>query len=194
MMDSCESPDILRHAVEMRFDLASSYAPMNSSSVCNWAPLMPHDGLQIVPYRAEHARAFRDLNLAWIERYFAVEERDARDLGDPATYILAPGGHIIMAELNGVAVGTVALMREDEGVFELAKMTVADSTRGLGVGRALGEAAIAHARIIGARKLELLTNSALVPAIALYHSLGFVDVPLGHTEYARADVHMVLDL
>jgi GNAT superfamily N-acetyltransferase len=99
-----------------------------------------------------------------------------------------------MAELDGAAVGTVALMREDEGVYELAKMTVADAARGRGVGRALGEAAIAHARAIGATKLELLTNSALVPAIALYHSLGFVDVPLGPTEYARADVHMVLEL
>ncbi len=167
---------------------------MNSSSVCDWAPLMPHDGLRIVPFRAEHAAAFRDLNLAWIEQYFAVEERDARDLGDPATHILAPGGHILMAELNGASVGTVALMREDGGVFELAKMTVADSTRGLGVGRALGEAAIAHARAMGATRIELLTNSALTPAIALYHSLGFIDVPLGHTEYTRADVHMVLAL
>lgn len=155
---------------------------------------MPHNGLQIVAYRAEHGAAFRDLNLAWIEKYFAVEERDARDLGDPETYILAPGGYVFMAELDGVAVGTVALMREADDVFELAKMTVADSTRGLGAGRALGEAAIAHARAIGAKKIELLTNSALVPAIALYHSLGFVDVPLGNTEYARADVHMVLEL
>lgn len=167
---------------------------MNSSSVCDWAPLMPHDGLRIVPFRVEHAVAFRDLNLAWIEKHFAIEERDARDLGDPATHILAPGGYIFMAELSGATVGTVALMREDDGVFELAKMTVADSTRGLGVGRALGEAAIAHARAIGARKIELLTNSTLVPAIALYHSLGFVDVPLVPTEYARADVHMVLAL
>jgi GNAT superfamily N-acetyltransferase len=167
---------------------------MTASPVCDWAPLMPHDGLRIVPFRAEHGAAFRDLNLAWIEKYFAVEERDARDLGDPATYILAPGGYIFMAELSGRPVGTVALMREEEGVFELAKMTVDDSTRGLGVGRALGEAAIAHARRIGAKRIELLTNSALVPAITLYRTLGFVDVPMVASEYVRANVHMVLEL
>jgi len=155
---------------------------------------MPHDGLRIVPYRAEHADAFRDLNLAWIRKHFVVEERDARDLGDPEAYILETGGYIFMAELNGQCVGTCALMKEGEGVFELAKMTVAESVRGLGVGRALGEAAIAHARAIRARKVELLTNSSLVPAITLYRALGFVDVPLGDTEYARADVHMVLEL
>ena len=167
---------------------------MNTSPVCDWAPLMPHDGLRIVPYRAEHADAFRDLNLAWIRKYFTVEPRDERDLGDPETYILAPGGAIFMAELRDETVGTVALMREHDGVYELAKMTVAESVRGLGVGRALGEAAIAHARAIGARRVELFTNSSLAPAIALYHALGFVDIPVGGSDFVRADVRMVLDL
>jgi len=155
---------------------------------------MPHDGLRIVPYRSEHAAAFRDLNLDWIRKYFTVEPRDERDLGDPDTYIITPGGYIFMAELNDRAVGTCALMREDEGVFELAKMTVSESVRGLGVGRALGAATIAHARAIGARRVELFTNSSLAPAIALYRSLGFVDAPVGKTDFVRADVHMVLDL
>jgi GNAT superfamily N-acetyltransferase len=167
---------------------------VNASPVCDWAPLMPHDGLRVVPYRAEHADAFRELNLAWIRKYFTVEPRDARDLGDPETYILAPGGYIFMAELRDEVVGTVALMREEDGVFELAKMTVAESVRGLGVGRALGEAAVAHARAIGARRVELFTNSSLTPAIALYHTLGFVDIPVGTTEFVRADVRMILDL
>jgi len=178
----------------MRRDMSQCNGHMNSSPVCDWAPLMPHDGLRIVPYRPEHADAFRDLNLAWIRKYFVVEDRDTRDLGDPQTYILAPGGYIFMAELNGECVGTCALMKEGDGIFELAKMTVSESARGLGVGRALGEAAIAHARAIGARRVELLTNATLVPAITLYHTLGFVDVPVGHTEYVRANVHMVLDL
>lgn len=167
---------------------------MNSSSVCYWQPLMAGDGLRIVAYRAEHAGAFRELNLAWIRKHFTVEERDERDLADPDTHILAPGGHILIAELRDETVGTCALMRESEDVYELAKMTVSESARGLGVGRALGDAAIAHARAIRARRVELWTNAALAPAIALYHSLGFVDAPLGSTEFVRANVHMVLDL
>ena len=168
--------------------------PMTFSPVCEWAPLMPHDGLRIVAYRAEHAHAFRDLNLAWIRKYFTVEPRDERDLGDPETYILAPGGYIFMAELNGEVVGTCALMLEHAGAFELAKMTVAESVRGLGVGRALGDAAIAHARAIGARSIELYTNSSLTTAISLYHTLGFVDIPVGSSDFVRADVRMVLEL
>lgn len=167
---------------------------MNYSSVCDWQPLQLSDGLRIVPYRPEHAAAFRELNLAWIRKYFVVEERDERDLGDPDTHILSRGGHILIAELRDETVGTCALMRESEGVYELAKMTVSESARGLGVGRALGDAAISHARAIGARRVELWTNDSLAPAIGLYKSLGFVDAPLGHTEFERANVHMVLDL
>ena len=167
---------------------------MNASPVCDWAPLMPHDGLRIVPYRPQHAAAFRDLNLEWIRKYFAVEPADMRELGDPDTYIIAPGGCIIMAELNDVAVGTCALMREEVGVFKLAKMTVSESVRGLGVGRALGEAAVAYACAAGARRVELFTNSSLTPAVSLYRALGFVDVPVGKSEFVRADRHMVLDL
>jgi len=167
---------------------------MNASPVCDWAPLMPHDGLRIVPYRPEHAAAFRDLNLAWIRKHFTIEPGDERDLGDPDRYIIAPGGYIFMAELHGEPVGGCALMRENARNFKLAKMTVAESARGLGVGRALGEAVIAHARAIGARRIELFTNSSLTPAITLYHSLGFVDVPVGEADFARANVRMVLDL
>src|SRR3569623_1621518 len=166
-------------------------AHMTASPVCDWAPLMPHDGLRIVPYRAEHAAAFRDLNLDWIRKYFAVEPGDTRELGDPDAYIIAPGGYIFMAEHNDVAVGTCALMREEGGVFKLAKMTVSESVRGLGVGRALGEAAVTCARVVGARRIELFTNSSLTPAINLYRALGFVDVPVGKTEFVRADRHMV---
>ncbi|MGH7635670.1 MAG: MarR family transcriptional regulator, partial [Gemmatimonadaceae bacterium] len=91
---------------------------MNYSSVCDWQPLQLSDGLRIVPYRPEHAAAFRDLNLAWIRKYFVVEERDERDLGDPDMHILSRSGHILIAELRDETVGTCALMLESEGVYE----------------------------------------------------------------------------
>lgn len=151
-----------------------------------------------VPGSAAHRDAYRALNLAWIERHFAVEERDRRELDDPESHILAHGGRIFMAvaERDGgeVVLGTCALLREHDGGWELAKMAVDETARGQGVGRALGEAAIAAARAAGATQVSLLSNTALVPAIALYRALGFVEVPLPETDYARANIHMVLEL
>jgi len=164
--------------------------------------------VRVVPYdsgRAAHRAAYRALNLAWIELHFTVEARDRRELDDPEGQILAHGGRILMAEVASPSgwpgdagdpdvLGTCALLREPDGAFELAKMAVHESARGRGVGRALGRAAVDLARSLGALRVDLLSNSVLAPAIGLYRALGFVEVPLPPSEYARADIKMVLDL
>jgi GNAT superfamily N-acetyltransferase len=153
------------------------------------------------PARPDHRAAFRDLNLAWIEAHFIVEPRDRHELDDPEGHILAAGGEIFMAESPSAdgrgrveVVGTCALLAEPGGVFELAKMAVGEAARGHGVARALVAAVIAAARARGATRLELLSNTALAPAIGLYRSFGFVEVPLPASDYARANIKMVLEL
>ena len=153
--------------------------------------------MRVVPFdpaRADHRAAFRDLNLAWIEAHFVVEARDRRELDDPDAHILAHGGAIFMADDDGAIVGTCALLAEPDGACELAKMAVHASARGRGVGRALGEAAVAAARARGAPRIDLLSNTVLGPALGLYRALGFVEVPLPATDYARANIKMVLEL
>ena len=148
----------------------------------------------IVDYEPRHRDAFRALNLEWIERYFVVEEADRAVLDDPEGGILAAGGHILMAEVDGAAVGCCALIREADDTFELAKMAVSPRAQGQGIGATLGRAAIERARSAGAKRVELVTNSALAPALHVYRKLGFVDAPVGASEYARADVRMVRQL
>ena len=162
---------------------------------------MTGSSVHVVPYsssRPDHRIAFRDLNLAWIRKHFVVEPRDRHELDDPDAHILAHGGHIFMAEAEGSrgreVLGTCALLLEPDGRYELAKMAVDESARGRGMGRALAEAAIAAARARGAPRIELLSNTALAPAIALYRALGFVEVPISATEYARANIKMILEL
>jgi GNAT superfamily N-acetyltransferase len=150
--------------------------------------------VRIVDFAPRHRERFRELNLAWITEHFRVEEADRRALEDPEGYILGHGGHIFMAEVEGAIVGGCALLRNDDGSFELAKMAVDPAVRGRGVGRALGEAAIARARVLGARRVELLSNTRLAPAITLYKSLGFVAVPLPPNDYERANIKMILEL
>ncbi|UYZ62283.1 GNAT family N-acetyltransferase [Hymenobacter weizhouensis] len=149
---------------------------------------------RILDYQPSHQPAFRALNQAWITQYFEMEKPDYDMLDQPERHILEPGGAILMAEYEGELVGTCALIREEEGVFELAKMAVAPAAQGLGIGWALGQAALAKARQLGARQVELLSNSRLKPALALYRKLGFRAVPVPPGPYQRADVKMVLDL
>src|SRR5690606_34779299 len=101
--------------------------------------------VSIIEYTPAHATAFRDLNQAWIECYFEMEELDHKSLGDPDGYIIAKGGHILMAEYNGELVGACALIKVDDQTFELAKMAVTDKAQGLKIGKRLGQAALAKA-------------------------------------------------
>lgn len=147
--------------------------------------------MRIVPFESRHASAWRDLNVAWITRWFSLEPRDEALLDDPRGQIIDKGGHVFMAEDDdGAAVGCVALLAMDDGGFEIAKMTVAETARGTGVGRRLMDACVDQAEAQGAPRLYLETNSRLTPALSLYQSAGFVQLPPAHTPYARCDVWM----
>jgi len=151
------------------------------------------DGLRVVPYTREHAAAFRELNLDWIEEYFTVEEIDRRHLLDPEGSIIATGGAIFMAEQDGAAVGCCALLDHGNGVYEVSKMAVQRSRRGGGIGRVLLDQVIERARAMGAVKLTIISNTILAPAIHLYRELGFHEVPLASDAYARGNIALELD-
>jgi putative acetyltransferase len=147
--------------------------------------------MRIVEFEPRHAEAWRTLNEAWIRRHFALEPADADVLGDPVGKVIAPGGHIFMAEDDqGAAVGCVGLKAMADGGFEVIKMTVSEAARGTGLGRDLMQACIERAAALGAPRLYLETNSALAPALGLYRAMGFVDLPKQDTPYARCDVWM----
>jgi GNAT superfamily N-acetyltransferase len=125
-----------------------------------------------------------------------VEEPDLQVFRDPESEIIRPGGEIFFAVVDGEPLGTCALIRHGDGVFELAKMGVSPRAQGHGLGARLMEAAIGFARERGGARIELLTNSVLGPALRLYERHGFRRVPVAAHEggYERVDVKMVLDL
>ncbi|MEP6572787.1 MAG: GNAT family N-acetyltransferase [Gemmatimonadota bacterium] len=154
------------------------------------------EGITIEPFRPEHADAFAALNRAWLVEHELLEPADEKVLLDPWTHIIEPGGHLFIA-LNGSEVlGTSALIPHGEpGVFELAKLAVAPSAQGRGLGRRLVEVCLAEARREGASRVMLLSNSRLARAVALYEAMGFAHRPLPPVlPYHSADVCMELDL
>jgi GNAT superfamily N-acetyltransferase len=150
--------------------------------------------MQIVDFEPRHAEAWRILNEAWIARHFTIEPKDREVLDDPVGHIIAKGGHVFMAERDGEPIGCVGLIAMADGGFEVAKMTVSEAARGTGLGRILMQACIDKAREADAPRLYLETNSSLAPALALYRSMGFRDLPPADTPYARCDVWMELPL
>ncbi len=154
-------------------------------------------GVSIVDFEPEHQVAFRLLNYEvsyeWISRYFNNEGPDNQSLDYPQRRILNTGGHILMAIRHGEIVGTCALVKEPDGVYELAKMAVSLRAQRSGVGHALGQSILCKARQLGARRVEVMLDAAMQPALALYDKLGFRPAPPRPMPYYRGDTRMVLD-
>ena len=93
------------------------------------------------------------------------------------------------------AQGTCAVLRHSADECEIAKMAVAPSARGRGYGDLLMEASLAFAREIDSRRVVIVSNTVLSPAIRLYQKHGFVEVPLASDgRYRRANIRLELEL
>jgi ribosomal protein S18 acetylase RimI-like enzyme len=88
-----------------------------------------------------------------------------------------PGGCLLLAMADGTAVGVVGLKPLMPDIAEIKRLYVDPGSRGLGLGRLLAERAVAAARAKGYSRVRLDTHrTSMAAAIALYRSLGFVEI------------------
>ena len=118
-----------------------------------------------------------------IHSYFAELDRRFDTGFDPSRSIPAdddelrlPAGLLLVATLGGEPIGCGALKFHDDAPAELKRMWVAESARGLGVGRRLLSELERSCRRTRRLTVRLETNKTLVEAIALYRSAGYVEV------------------
>ena len=150
---------------------------------------------EVIRFKPELAQSFEALNREWIEEYFEIEDADLVIFADPGKEIVEPGGQIFFVIVDGKPVGTCAVVRLNDHVFELAKMAVSSEARGRGYGDLLISSVINFAKEAGAERLILVSNTQLKPAIALYEKHGFKSVPITDAEdYKRVDIQMELKL
>ena len=133
--------------------------------------------VEIRPVDPEHPDARQCLR-----SYFAELERRSGVSFDPHVGSTAephelrpPAGEIVVAYLRAEPVGCGALKRTAEATVDI--MWLAESARGLGLGRRLLADLEARAARAGASTVRLETNATLVEAIALYRSAGYAEVP-----------------
>jgi GNAT superfamily N-acetyltransferase len=152
--------------------------------------------IKIVAFNAAYADDFKSLNLVWLERYFRVEPIDLEVLSNPEERIIKPGGMVFFALLDGAVVGTCALIKHRDDLFELSKMAVADTQQGKGIGTRLLMHVIAWARLQSIRKLFVETNTVLERAVQLYQRVGFRAVAYDSSDahYHRTNLKLELEL
>ena len=150
--------------------------------------------IKIIPYQNEHKARFREMNLGWLDQYHLTESHDLIVLDDPEGTVLDKGGYIWLAEADGNIVGSIGLMKEEGGVYELIKMGVVADYRRNGISKMLIETCLEKAREIGVKKLILFSNHQLQTAINTYEKYGFRHVAVHDSPFVTADVMMELIL
>ncbi len=154
------------------------------------------DNIEVVEFDPAYATYFRDINYAWINKYFQIEKQDRKVLENPKPYIIDNGGYILFAKINGEIAGTCALINLGNNHYELSKMGVFEKYQGMQIGKKLGLAIINKAKSIGAEKISLDSNKKLKPALTLYKKLGFTNVNRRSEKslYERSNVYMEMVL
>lgn len=118
-------------------------------------------------HRARHAD---DIHL--IDRYFDAAAFEEELASLPGKYT-PPDGALLLAMENDRPAGCVALRRVNDHACEMKRMFVYPEYHGRGVGRALADAVIESARVLGYRSMVLDTSIHQAEAQRLYRRIGF---------------------
>ena len=127
-------------------------------------------------YRALRLAALRDAPNAFGSTLAAEQERLPEQWRDRLARAQTSGADLpLVAVVQGQAVGLLwaKVDASDARLVHLFQMWVAPEARGQGLGKALLAHAIAWARSVGARCVQLGVTSGDTPAARLYASAGF---------------------
>ena len=149
--------------------------------------------ISIIGFNKKYSKQFFLLNKAWIEESWNLEDSDKKDLLNPER-IIENGGQIFFALDNQSVIGTVAMIKSSDDMFELAKMTVKEGFRGKGIANMLMDECIKFAKQNSSREIFLISNDSLTIARNLYDKYGFKEVELDSQKYERGNVKMKLKI
>ncbi len=146
--------------------------------------------VMIRPIRLEEAAEAARLNTTvayeLMEPQMSLEEYAAEwktrgvlvDLEDVQKNYFENGGVFLVIVSGGKIIGTGAFQRYAEGECILRRIALLSNHRGQGLGYALMMEILRQARAMGYGKMCLWTDRyKTTQAVALYHRLGFVDIP-----------------
>ena len=142
---------------------------MNGAAGLGIVPAVTPDDIDAVRMLMRSYQASLGIDLEF--QQFGFELEHLRETYGP------PDGLLLLARLDGEAVGCIGVRRLEDRACEMKRLYVAPAGRGRGLGRELAKRAMAGARDMGYLVMRLDTLPSMAAAQALYHSLGFSDVP-----------------
>jgi ribosomal protein S18 acetylase RimI-like enzyme len=148
--------------------------------------------IEFIEYNDSFKKDVKRLTVEWLEKYDVIEQEDTLFMDNPAAYVTANGGMILLAKINEAIIGTVSAYKLTADTYEIIKLAVTEKCKGLHIGRQLMLQIINKCVAKGATKIILYTAKKLEAALHLYTSLGFMKVENEGGKYKGADTKMEL--
>lgn len=142
--------------------------------------------MKIIEYNEIYKNDFIELNKNWIQKYFTIEEHDLEQL-DNVEHYLSEGAMIFFAVEDEQVLSTCMVLQLQPNIWEICKFATNEKFKGKGAGKAVFQATIDYAIKNGAKKIVIYSNQSLKPAIHIYQSFGFKEVPVDIDDYDRCD-------
>ena len=130
----------------------------------------------------------------WLDLDLTFQNFDAEMAGMPGKYAPPYGELFLARNLEGIAVGCVAVRPLENSVCEMKRLWVKDVAKGAGLGKALVLTVVDTAQRLGYAKMRLDTLPRMAAAVKMYHSFGFVGIepyyltPLAGTHFLELDL------
>lgn len=145
--------------------------------------------MEIIEYQEKYKDYFIQFNTDWIVDNFGSLEQEDIDTFKHIEENLRNGAMIYFALEDETVLATcMTKPLDDNGTWELCKLGSNKQLPHRGAGSAVFEAAMNWAIHHGAKKLFILSNSKLKPALHIYEKYGFHEVRLADYEYVRGDI------
>lgn len=144
--------------------------------------------MEVVKFAEKYRQAFIDFNTDWIVSNFGFLEKHDKEMFDKIDEEIKNGSMIFFAVENEIPLACCMSMPMQNDTWEICKLGSNKKVGHKGAGERVFKAAMDWALERGAKRLFLISNSKLKPALHIYEKYGFREIKLDDYEYVRGDI------
>ncbi len=144
--------------------------------------------MELVKFEEKYRKAFVDFNTDWIVTNFGKLEQHDLETFEKIDDELRNGAMIFFAVENDIPLACCMSTPMEGDTWEICKLGSNKDIPHKGAGSLVFGAAMEWAQEHGAKRLFIISNSRLKPALHIYEKHGFKEIKLDDYGYERGDI------